>query len=109
MDREAAKWFRGVDYQNNSGKLYCSLFICIAFDWLLVLVYIEARYYCSQVKAEAVKVEKYDEPIHKLIVDLISGLHITKLVMGLTFMKSSSSSWYAIALPYNPTFLVLRF
>ncbi|XP_030455872.1 putative U-box domain-containing protein 50 isoform X1 [Syzygium oleosum] len=49
--------------------------------------------FCGKVKAEAVKVEKYDEPIHKLIVDLISGLHITKLVMGLTFMKSSSSSW----------------
>ncbi|KAF8012220.1 hypothetical protein BT93_I0373 [Corymbia citriodora subsp. variegata] len=49
--------------------------------------------FCGQVKAEAVKVEKYDEPIHKLIVDLISGLHITNLVMGLTFMKSSSSSW----------------
>lgn len=49
--------------------------------------------FCGKVKAEAVRVEKYDEPIHKLIVDLISGLHITKLVMGLTFMKSFSSSW----------------
>lgn len=37
--------------------------------------------------------EKYDEPIHVQILDLISGLHITKLVMGFTFMKSSS--WYA--------------
>lgn len=49
--------------------------------------------FCGKVKAEGVKVEKYDEPIHKLIVDLISRLHITKLVMGLTFMKSFSSSW----------------
>ncbi|XP_030528255.1 putative U-box domain-containing protein 50 [Rhodamnia argentea] len=49
--------------------------------------------FCGKVKAEAVKVEEYDEPIHKLIVDLISRLHITKLVMDLTFMKSSSSSW----------------
>lgn len=81
----------------------------IAFDLLPVLVYFEAYYCCFQVKAEIVKVEKYDEPIHKLIVDLISGLHITKLVMGLKFLKSSSSSRYAIAFPYNPTFLAVRF
>ncbi|KAE8715774.1 AP2-like ethylene-responsive transcription factor AIL6-like isoform X1 [Hibiscus syriacus] len=46
--------------------------------------------FCGKVKAEILKVEKYDEPIHQLIVDLMSGLEIGKLVMGMTFMKSSS-------------------
>ncbi|KAL5753319.1 hypothetical protein ACOSQ2_023826 [Xanthoceras sorbifolium] len=46
--------------------------------------------FCGKVKAEILKVEKYDEPIHKLMLDLMSGLRITKLVMGITFMKSSS-------------------
>ncbi|XP_022740241.1 putative U-box domain-containing protein 50 isoform X2 [Durio zibethinus] len=46
--------------------------------------------FCGKVKAEILKVEKYDEPIHKLIVDLTSGLRIGKLVMGTTFLKSSS-------------------
>ncbi|KAK1589326.1 hypothetical protein Q3G72_032771 [Acer saccharum] len=46
--------------------------------------------FCGKVKAEILKVEKYDEPIHKLMLDLISGLRITKLVMGITFMKSST-------------------
>ncbi|KAK5843463.1 putative U-box domain-containing protein 50 [Gossypium arboreum] len=46
--------------------------------------------FCGKVKAEILKVEKYDQPIHKLIVDLMSGLEIGKLVMGITFMKSSS-------------------
>lgn len=44
----------------------------------------------ARVKAEILNMEKYDEPIHVQILDLISGLHITKLVMGFTFMKSSS-------------------
>lgn len=46
--------------------------------------------FCGKVKAETMEVEKSDEPIHKVIVDLISKHKITKLVMGLTFMKSSS-------------------
>ncbi|XP_021799900.1 putative U-box domain-containing protein 50 isoform X2 [Prunus avium] len=46
--------------------------------------------FCGKVKAEILNVEKYDEPIHKLILDLISGLHITKLVIGFAFIKSSS-------------------
>lgn len=46
-------------------------------------------------KAEILNVERYDNPIHMQILDLISGLHITKLVMGFLFMKSSS--WYATA------------
>ncbi|KAF8091195.1 hypothetical protein N665_0451s0008 [Sinapis alba] len=45
-----------------------------------------------QVKAELLKVEKQDDSIQVLIVDLISKLKITKLVMGITFMRSSSSS-----------------
>lgn len=43
-----------------------------------------------QVKAEILKVEKSDEPVHKLILDLVSRLTITKLVMGLSFMKPSA-------------------
>ncbi|KAL5556567.1 hypothetical protein UlMin_038803 [Ulmus minor] len=46
--------------------------------------------FCGQVKAELLKVEKYDEPVHKVIIDLISRLKITKLVMGFSFLKSSS-------------------
>lgn len=46
--------------------------------------------FCGKVKAEILKVKKNDEPIQKLILDLISELQITKLVMGFTFMKSSS-------------------
>ncbi|XP_042990038.1 putative U-box domain-containing protein 50 [Carya illinoinensis] len=46
--------------------------------------------FCGKVKAEILKVEKDDEPVQKLIVDLISRLQINKLVMGFTFMKSSS-------------------
>ncbi|XP_024185642.1 putative U-box domain-containing protein 50 [Rosa chinensis] len=44
----------------------------------------------ARVKAEILNVERYDDPIHMQILDLISGLHITKLVMGFLFMKSSS-------------------
>ncbi|KAL0721528.1 hypothetical protein Bca4012_036127 [Brassica carinata] len=44
-----------------------------------------------QVKAELHKVEKQDDSIQELILDLISKLRITKLVMGITFMRSSSS------------------
>ncbi|GFS39547.1 U-box domain-containing protein kinase family protein [Actinidia rufa] len=50
----------------------------------------EYKSLCGKVNVEILKIEKYDEPLHKLLVELISGLHITKLVMGLTFMKSSS-------------------
>ncbi|XP_010444515.1 PREDICTED: putative U-box domain-containing protein 50 [Camelina sativa] len=44
-----------------------------------------------QVKAELLKIEKQDDSIQVLILDLISKLRITKLVMGITFMRSSSS------------------
>ncbi|KAK4356308.1 hypothetical protein RND71_025279 [Anisodus tanguticus] len=43
-----------------------------------------------KVKVEAIKIERYDESIQNFMVDLISGLRITKLVMSLTFMKTSS-------------------
>ncbi|XP_059624135.1 putative U-box domain-containing protein 50 isoform X2 [Cornus florida] len=43
-----------------------------------------------KVKAEILKIEKHDEPIHNSILNLISELAVTKLVMGITFMKSSS-------------------
>ncbi|XP_020882339.1 putative U-box domain-containing protein 50 isoform X2 [Arabidopsis lyrata subsp. lyrata] len=47
--------------------------------------------FCGKVKAELLKVEKQDDSIQVLILDLISKLRITKLVMGITFMRSSSS------------------
>ncbi|CAN4114828.1 unnamed protein product [Withania somnifera] len=48
------------------------------------------KVFCGNVKVEAIKIERYDESIQKFMVDLISGLKITKLVMSLTFMKPSS-------------------
>ncbi|KAJ7943737.1 Kinase family protein [Quillaja saponaria] len=53
--------------------------------------------FCGQVHAEILKVEKYDQPIHRLIIDMISGLEITKLVMGFSFMNSSWRSKGAIS------------
>ncbi|KAL9815520.1 putative U-box domain-containing protein 50, protein kinase RLK-Pelle-RLCK-IXb family [Arabidopsis thaliana] len=47
--------------------------------------------FCGKVKAELLKVEKQHDSIQVLILDLISKLRITKLVMGITFMRSSSS------------------
>lgn len=49
------------------------------------------KVFCGNVKVEAIKIERYDESIQKFMVDLISGLKITKLVMSLTFMKSWKS------------------
>ncbi|XP_021818980.1 putative U-box domain-containing protein 50 [Prunus avium] len=46
--------------------------------------------FCGQVKAELLKVEKCEQPIHKVITDLIFTHKITKLVMGFTFLKTSS-------------------
>ncbi|XP_044469890.1 putative U-box domain-containing protein 50 isoform X2 [Mangifera indica] len=48
--------------------------------------------FCAKVKAETLKIRKSDEPVHKLLLDLISELRITKLVMGIAFMKSPSGS-----------------
>ncbi|GMH24670.1 hypothetical protein Nepgr_026513 [Nepenthes gracilis] len=45
---------------------------------------------CGKVKAEILKIEKYEEPIQKIIVELIMEYRITKLVMAMTFMRSSS-------------------
>ncbi|KAL4577897.1 hypothetical protein LXL04_014012 [Taraxacum kok-saghyz] len=47
--------------------------------------------FCGEVKTETLNIEKYDEPIHTRILQLISGLRICKLVMGATFFKSFSS------------------
>ncbi|KAD7479157.1 hypothetical protein E3N88_02293 [Mikania micrantha] len=46
--------------------------------------------FCGKVKTETLNIEKYDEPISKRILQLISGLRICKLVMGIAFLKSSS-------------------
>ena len=46
--------------------------------------------FSGQVKTEIHKVEKHDEPIQKTILELITEHRITQLVLGMTFMKSSS-------------------
>ncbi|KAF5176819.1 U-box domain-containing protein kinase family protein [Thalictrum thalictroides] len=45
---------------------------------------------CGKVTAEVLKIEKSEEAMHTVIVGLITRLRITKLVMGIAFMKSSS-------------------
>ncbi|KAM7277201.1 hypothetical protein ACFE04_019067 [Oxalis oulophora] len=49
--------------------------------------------FCAEgkVKAQVLKIDtKGDEPVHKLMIDLISRLRITTLVLATTFMKQSS-------------------
>ncbi|KAL8472240.1 hypothetical protein ACS0TY_029451 [Phlomoides rotata] len=46
--------------------------------------------FCGRVEAEVIKLEKSEQPLHKQIVEAISNLRITKLVMSFAFMKSSS-------------------
>ncbi|XP_019177364.1 PREDICTED: putative U-box domain-containing protein 50 [Ipomoea nil] len=44
--------------------------------------------FCHKVKTEILRIEKYNnEPVQKIMVDLISGIRITKLVMSLKFMR----------------------
>ncbi|WOL05638.1 U-box domain-containing protein 50 isoform X1 [Canna indica] len=43
---------------------------------------------CSKVKAEIMRIERFDEPLEKIIVGLISELEIKKLVMDVTMTKS---------------------
>ncbi|XP_045809372.1 putative U-box domain-containing protein 50 isoform X2 [Trifolium pratense] len=53
--------------------------------------------FCGKVSAEIHELEKLDEPTQKRIIDLIIGLGITKLVMGISFMKPSLKSKGAIS------------
>ncbi|XP_074378423.1 putative U-box domain-containing protein 50 [Apium graveolens] len=46
--------------------------------------------YCAKVKLEILNIDKYDEPLQNIILELISGVRISKLVMGFTFLKSST-------------------
>ncbi|XP_058069356.1 LOW QUALITY PROTEIN: putative U-box domain-containing protein 50 [Magnolia sinica] len=46
--------------------------------------------FCGKVKMEVLRIEKSEEPMHNVIVGFISRLHVTKLVMSITCMKSSS-------------------
>ncbi|KAK4416993.1 putative U-box domain-containing protein 50 [Sesamum alatum] len=61
--------------------------------------------FCGRVKAEVIKFEKNEQPLHKQIVEMISDLRITKLVMSLAFMKLSS--WKSRTV-ISGTFYVLR-
>lgn len=45
---------------------------------------------CGKVKAEIHKIQKFEEPIHNAMVELIMEHRITKLVMAMTFVKPSS-------------------
>ncbi|KAF8404715.1 hypothetical protein HHK36_009603 [Tetracentron sinense] len=45
---------------------------------------------CGKAKVELLKIERSEEPIQKVIVDMVVRLRVTKLVMGITLMKSSS-------------------
>ncbi|CAL5197192.1 unnamed protein product [Lathyrus oleraceus] len=47
---------------------------------------------CDKVPAETFEVEKFDEPMQNLTIDLIRGLGITKLVIGFSFMRPSMKS-----------------
>lgn len=46
--------------------------------------------FCGKLKAEVHNISNHDEPIQKTVIDLIIERRITKLVMGITFMRSSS-------------------
>ncbi|KAL9251367.1 putative U-box domain-containing protein [Drosera capensis] len=45
---------------------------------------------CGKVKAEIHKIQKFEEPLHISMVELIMEHRITKLVMTMTFVKPSS-------------------
>nr|XP_027192823.1 putative U-box domain-containing protein 50 isoform X1 [Cicer arietinum] len=47
---------------------------------------------CDKIPAETFEVERFDEPMQNLTLDLILGLGITKLVMGFSFMRPSIKS-----------------
>lgn len=47
--------------------------------------------FCGKVNTEIHTIEKHDEPIQNTVVELIMEHRITKLVMGVTFIRSSSS------------------
>ncbi|KAL8167361.1 hypothetical protein V2J09_008860 [Rumex salicifolius] len=46
--------------------------------------------FCGKVKAEIKKIEAQDQPIQNVTLELIMELHITKLVMAISFMRPSS-------------------
>ncbi|CAA3025480.1 U-box domain-containing 50 isoform X1 [Olea europaea subsp. europaea] len=45
---------------------------------------------CGRIKAQVFKLEKNEQPIYKQLVEIIPIQRITKLVMSLTFIKSSA-------------------
>ncbi|XP_074308532.1 putative U-box domain-containing protein 50 isoform X1 [Silene latifolia] len=46
--------------------------------------------FCGKVKTEVQEIDKQDEPIQSIVVDLMNKYRITKLVMGMIFMRSPS-------------------
>lgn len=57
----------------------------------------EYKAFCGKVKVEIIKFEKHDEPFHKLLVELMSGLGITKLVMDITCIKYSAWKYKGVS------------
>lgn len=53
----------------------------------LVLMLSIGSHIYPQVKVELLKIQKHDEPLHNLLVELM--LEITKLVIGISFMRST--------------------
>lgn len=45
---------------------------------------------CGKIKAQVFKLEKSEQPIYKQLLEIIPSQRITKLVMSLTFIKSSA-------------------
>ncbi|KAH6822505.1 hypothetical protein C2S53_008982 [Perilla frutescens var. hirtella] len=68
-------------------------------------IMLQYKVFCGRVEAQVIQIEKSEQPLHKQMVEVISNLGISKLVMSLAFMKASSlKSRSAI----SGTFYVLR-
>lgn len=46
--------------------------------------------FCGKVKAEGLRIDRYEEPIHEVMLGLITSLPITKLVMAFSLMRPLS-------------------
>ncbi|XP_027178324.1 putative U-box domain-containing protein 50 [Coffea eugenioides] len=46
--------------------------------------------FCGKVKAEGLRIDRYEEPIHKVVLGLITSLRITKLVMAFSLLRPLS-------------------
>ncbi|CAI9111437.1 OLC1v1011658C2 [Oldenlandia corymbosa var. corymbosa] len=49
--------------------------------------------FCGKVKAEGLRIGRYEDSNHKVILRLITILHITKLVIAFSFLRPPSWKW----------------